>query len=79
MIYSLRLTAIAASCFVFASCNTFSGMGGDIKTFGNGVANSAQGKGWYGEEKAPPTQQATDGTHHHQMQPSNVPQTKAPQ
>ncbi len=78
MIYSLRLAASAVSCLVFASCNTINGMGNDIKTFGNGVANSAQGKSWYGIEKNQRSQQ-TETTQLHQMQPQQVPQTKVPQ
>ncbi|WP_205619010.1 hypothetical protein [Rubritalea marina] len=69
----LILTALSAS---LASCNTFNGMGNDIKTFGSGVANSAQGKPWYGEDHAPTPNPAPANN---QMAPTQVPQTQIPQ
>ncbi len=45
------LLLAATAAFTLNSCNTFVGIGRDLKSFGIGVENKAYGKTWKGESR----------------------------
>ena len=52
MKFSALLLASAAA-LTLNSCNTFAGLGRDVKSLGTGVENKAYGKTWQGQPSAP--------------------------
>ena len=70
MKFSALLFASAAA-LTLNSCNTFVGVGRDVKSLGTGVENKAYGKTWKGEPRAQKSQR--------QQQPAQVPQTTVAQ
>lgn len=66
MKFSALLLASAAA-LTLNSCNTFAGLGRDVKSLGNGVENKAYGKTWKGD--------ARDNNSQPEQQQTQVPQT----
>ncbi|MEO1858243.1 MAG: hypothetical protein ABGY95_12880 [Rubritalea sp.] len=66
MKFSVLLLASAAT-LTLNSCNTFVGLGRDVKSLGTGVENKAYGKTWKGEPRTQKSQL--------QQQPAQIPQT----
>ena len=69
MKFSVLLLASVAA-LTLNSCNTFAGIGRDLKGFGSGVENKAYGKTWKGEPRGQKSQP---------QQAAQVPQTTVTQ
>ncbi|MFT5882293.1 MAG: putative small secreted protein [Crocinitomicaceae bacterium] len=61
------LLLVSAAVLTLNSCNTFAGIGRDVKSLGNGVENKAYGKTWKGDASSKNSQP--------QQQQTQVPQT----
>lgn len=59
------LLLVSAAVLTLNSCNTFAGIGRDVKSLGNGVENKAYGKTWKGDARSQNSKQ----------QQTQVPQT----